>query len=144
MIESLFAICIRLYWLTEGVTEGYTWASHTRRITNKLIHPNNKSNGLMDYHGWRIFENICIWGSVIIASFLNISLKSFFLIGTGAWLIGTFCYECALNYVDTGTIYKPTNYKCYVLGYNIPWISGKSLWILFIAGLIVLIIGYVK
>ena len=116
ILEILFCLLIILYWFTEGVTEGYTWAKPKRRNENKLIHPNNKHNGIMDYHGWRIFENVGIWGTVITTFFLDVPLKSFLLLGIGAWFIGTFCYEAALNSVDKGTIYKPVDYKWHILG----------------------------
>ena len=102
----LFPLFIIMYWFSEGVTEGYTWAKPKRRNENKLIHPNNKSNGIMDYHGWRIFENLGIWGTVITAFFLDVPVKSFLLIGVGAWLIGSFLYESALNHIYYGKIWK--------------------------------------
>ena len=77
LLELLFCLSIILYWFSEGVTEGYTWAKPKRRKENKLIRPNHGTNGIIDYHGWRIFENLGIWGTVLCSFFLNISLKSF-------------------------------------------------------------------
>ena len=94
--EILFPLFIIMYWACEGVTEGYTFASAKRKIENKLIHPNNGSNGIMDYHAWRIFENLGIWGTVFSAFLMVTSLKSFILLGVGSWLIGTFCYEAIM------------------------------------------------
>ena len=37
-----------MYWACEGVTEGYTFASAARKKKNKLIHPNNGKNGIME------------------------------------------------------------------------------------------------
>ena len=83
ILEILLPLLIILYWFSEGVTEGYTWAKAKRRKENKLIHPNNGKNGIMDYHGWRIFENLGIWGTVITAYFMkpccDVPVKSFFL-----------------------------------------------------------------
>ena len=52
LLEILFCLLIVLYWFSEGVTEGWTWSTKKRKETNKLIHPNNKSNGIFDYHMW--------------------------------------------------------------------------------------------
>lgn len=140
VLETLFILAIILYWFAEGVTEGYTWANSKHKNENKLIHPNNKSNGIMDYHGWRLLENIGIWGSIAIAYFLTIPFKVAALLGVGAWLIGTFCYECALNHVNIGTCWKSKSYKWHILGYDIPWITGKSTLVLL--GLGILLIAY--
>ena len=61
ILQILFCLLIIIYWFSEGVTEGWTWSTKKRKETNKLIHPNNHNNGIMDYHGWRIFENVGIW-----------------------------------------------------------------------------------
>ena len=39
ILELLLPLFIILYWFTEGVTEGYTWAKPKRRKENKLIRP---------------------------------------------------------------------------------------------------------
>ena len=139
ILQILFPLFIIMYWFAEGVSEGWTWSSTLRKRTNKLIHPNNWSNGIMDYHGWRILENLGIWGTVVTAFFLDISIQSFFLLGIGAWFIGAFCYECSLNYVNKGTMYKPADYKWHILGYDIPWWGGKRIWILPTIGLVILL-----
>ena len=139
ILQILFPLFIIMYWFAEGVSEGWTWSTTLRKRTNKLIHPNNWSNGIMDYHGWRILENLGIWGTVVTAFFLDISIQSFFLLGIGAWFIGAFCYECSLNYVNKGTMYKPVNYKWHILGYDIPWWGGKKIFILPAIGLVVLL-----
>ena len=139
ILQIMFPLFIIMYWLAEGVSEGWTWSTTERKKINKLIHPNNHSNGIMDYHGWRILENLGIWGTVVTAFFLDISVQSFFLLGIGAWFIGAFCYECSLNYVNKGTMYKPVNYKWHILGYDIPWWGGKKIFILPAIGLVVLL-----
>ena len=141
ILETLFVLAIVLYWFAEGVTEGYTWASSKHRNENKLIHPNDKHNGIMDYHGWRLLENIGIWGAIAIAYFLIIPFKTAALLGVGAWLVGIFCYESALNYVDTGTPWKSKSYKWHILGYDIPWITGKSTLVLLGLGLLLIACG---
>jgi|TARA_R110000803_G_scaffold152135_1_gene217224 hypothetical protein len=143
ILSILFCLLIILYWFAEGVTEGWTWSTKARQNKNKLIHPNNKSNGIMDYHGWRILENVGIWGAVILAFFLSITIKQFLLLGVGSWFIGTFCYEAALNYVNKGTIYKPVGYKWHILGYDIPWWGGKRIYALPAIGLVILICGII-
>mgnify|MGYP006410894279 FL=1 len=77
ILEILFCLSIILYWTSEGVSEGFTWATKARKKSNKLIcHQFNRGEkGIFDYHAWRIFENIGIWGTVIIAFFLDITLK---------------------------------------------------------------------
>ena len=141
ILEILFPLFIIMYWFSEGVTEGYTWAKPKRRNENKLIHPNNKHNGIMDYHGWRIFENLGILGTVIIAFFLDITVKSFLLIGVGAWLIGSFLYESALNHIYYGKIWKPVDYKWHIFGKDIPWFGGKKSLVLVGLGLIIILLG---
>ena len=99
----------------------------------------------MDYHGWRIFENLGIWGAVITAYFMkpccSVPVKSFFLLGIGAWLIGSFLYESALNYICYGKIWKPVDYKWHIFGKDIPWFGGKKSLILVGVGLIIILLG---
>tara|TARA_R100000908_G_scaffold55644_2_gene30954 strand:+ start:379 stop:831 length:453 start_codon:yes stop_codon:yes gene_type:complete len=145
LLQILFCLFIVLYWVSEGVSEGYTWATKTRKKKNKLIctHMGKGDAGMFDYHAWRIFENMGIWGAVIIAFCLNISFNKFFLLGLGSWLIGTCLYEFALNYVNKNTIWKPIDFKWHILGYDIPWWGGKRVLALPVAGLIVLIYGII-
>tara|TARA_R100000750_G_C2279894_1_gene70783 strand:+ start:104 stop:544 length:441 start_codon:yes stop_codon:yes gene_type:complete len=143
ILETLFVLAIISYWFAEGVTEGYTWAKPKRRNENKLIHPNNKHNGLMDYHGWRLLENIGIWGAIAISYFLTISFKMAALLGVGAWFVGIFCYESALNHVDKGTLWKSKSYKWHILGYDIPWVTGKSTLVLLGIGLLLIAYGII-
>ena len=144
ILEILFPLFIIMYWFSEGVTEGYTWAKPKRRNENKLIHSNNKSNGIMDYHGWRIFENLGIWGTVITAFFLDVTVKSFLLIGVGAWLIGSFLYESALNHIYYGKIWKPVDYKWHIFGRDIPWFGGKKSLVLVGVGLLIISLGILE
>ena len=87
LVQILFCLSIILYWFSEGVTEGWTWSTKKRKETNKLIHPNNKSNGIFDYHMWRILENVGVWGTVILAFLMNASFSKFFWLGVGSWFI---------------------------------------------------------
>jgi len=132
MNELTFIVCIILYWFAEGVTEGYTWNRHDDLwLLDKL-----------DYHAWRIVENVGIWGAVIISMFLDFSFGLFWT-GVGAWLIGASIYEMTLNYIVFGTIYKPKDFKWHILGYNIKWITGKVVWVLFWVGVTILVYGVV-
>tara|TARA_S200000501_G_C20503873_1_gene603855 strand:- start:34 stop:495 length:462 start_codon:yes stop_codon:yes gene_type:complete len=146
ILQVLFPIFIILYWFSEGVSEGWTWANKTRQKKNKLIclHMGKGHAGMFDYHAWRIFENLGIWGTVIIGFLMggyDVSFKKFFFLGLGAWLIGTCLYEFALNYVNKNTIWKPIDFKWHILGYDIPWWGGKRVLALPVAGLLVLIYG---
>ena len=141
MWEILFPLFIIMYWFAEGVSEGWTWSTTLRKRTNKLIHPNNWSNGIMDYHGWRILENLGIWGTVVSAFLMESTLWSFGLIGVGAWLMGSFLYEAALNHVYYDTIWKPVDYRWHIFGYDIPWFGGKKSLILVGLGAVIILLG---
>jgi len=54
----------------------------------------------LDYHAWRLGENIGMVGS-IFSAFLFTSFCSLLLTFLGSWMIGYFVYERALNYVVT-------------------------------------------
>ena len=107
MIESLlFSITMVFYWLSEGCTEGYTWANKKRRKENKLIFGSitkGKKDGVgyLDYHAWRLGENIGMVGS-IFSAFLFSNIWSLLLTFGGSWMLGYFIYERALNYVCLG------------------------------------------
>jgi len=103
--QLLFTITMVTYWLSEGCTEGYTWAKSKRRKENKLIfgaiHKGKRDGvGYLDYHAWRLGENIGMVGS-IFSAFLFSSFWSLSLTFLGSWMIGYFVYERALNYVVT-------------------------------------------
>ena len=137
MIEYLFPLSVILYWISEGATEGYTWAGE-RRNTNKLIGGSHRKDALMDYHAWRILENVGIWGAVVIAFFLETTFLRMFLLGAGGWFMGTCFYEMALNYVASGTIYKKSSFKWHILGMDIPWVTGRGIWALLAVGVTLL------
>jgi len=99
--QLLFTITMVTYWLSEGCTEGYTWAKAKRRKENKLIFGSITDGvGYLDYHAWRLGENIGMVGS-IFSAFLFSSFWSLLLTFLGSWMIGYFVYERALNYVVT-------------------------------------------
>lgn len=99
------------YWLGEGATEGYTWASKKRRINNWFIKPGIHDNsnhknakGKYCYHTWRVLgENIGILGiavfSVLMGKF-GITGLDFVIITIGATLVGVFFYERVFNHIS--------------------------------------------
>ena len=100
-----------VYWFSEGCTEGYTWASKARRSKNALIFGSvNKKGkpsgqGFLDYHAWRLGENIGTVGCMLTAFTLGnvgVSFYSLVLVWLGSWMVGYFVYERALNYVCLG------------------------------------------
>ena len=101
--QILFTIAMVIYWLSEGCTEGYTWANKTRRKWNKLICGSigKGAKGKLDYHAWRLGENIGMVGS-IFSAFLFTSFWSLLLTFLGSWMVGYFVYERALNYICLG------------------------------------------
>ena len=118
--QILFTIAMVIYWLSEGCTEGYTWANKTRRKWNKLIcgSINSESKGKLDYHAWRLGENIgivgCIFSVLLIPSFWSLLLTF-----GGSWMLGYFVYERALNYVVSGDPFvKKSAY--HLMGITIP------------------------
>ena len=110
MIESLLlTLAMVTYWLSEGCTEGYTWANKEKRKTNKLIFGGiskgvRSGTGYLDYHAWRLGENIGMVGS-IFSAFLFTNFWSLLLVFIGSWMLGYFIYERALNYICIGTMF---------------------------------------
>ena len=107
--QLLFTITMVIYWLSEGCTEGYTWASKKERKENKLIFGSitkGKRDGVgyLDYHAWRLGENIGMVGS-IFSAFLFSSFWSLSLTFLGSWMVGYFVYERALNYICSGSAF---------------------------------------
>ena len=124
MIEQLlFTITMVTYWLSEGCTEGYTWASKKERKENKLIFGSitkGKRDGVgyLDYHAWRLGENIGMVGS-IFSAFLFSNIWSLLLTFGGSWMLGYFIYERALNYVVSGDPFVKKN-AYHLMGITIP------------------------
>ena len=54
MIDNIIFLFTLL--LIHGVREGYTWASSLLRTSIWFSR--------IDYHGWRAFEYLCIWGAL--------------------------------------------------------------------------------
>jgi len=121
--ELAFVIFMLIYWLSEGCTEGYTWAKGDRRKQNKLIFGQitngvHSGNGMLDYHAWRLGENIGMVGCIFSAYYIE-SLWSIGFTFIGSWMLGYFIYERALNYVCLGKSFtKKGTWK--MMGIELP------------------------
>ena len=118
--EILLFMFLCLYHFAEGCTEGYTWATPTRRKKNKLIQGRmGEGAAFIDYHGWRYGENIGIFCSVIIGFYIP-TCTDLILTLLGGWLVGSFMYERALNYVVRGELFKQDKTEYHIMGLVIP------------------------
>ena len=118
--EILLFIFLCLYHFAEGCTEGYTWAKPTRRKKNILIQGRmGEGAAYIDYHGWRYGENIGIFFSVIIGFYIP-TCTDLILTLLGGWLVGSFMYERALNYVVRGDLFKQDKTEYHIMGLVIP------------------------
>ena len=64
-------------------------------------------------------ENIGIFGSIVSAFFISGLLNFFLFLGAG-WLIGSFVYERALNYVYCGSIWDSKKTEYHIMGFVFP------------------------
>jgi hypothetical protein len=118
--EILLFIFLCLYHFAEGCTEGYTWAKPTRRKKNILIQGRiGEGAAYIDYHGWRYGENIGIFFSVMIGFYIP-TCTDLILTLLGGWLVGSFMYERALNYVVRGELFKQDKTEYHIMGLVIP------------------------
>jgi len=103
----LFIVFNLWYWIAEGATEGFTWATRSRRMNNKLIKPGKhddpeykKARGAFCYHTWRSMgENVGIFCIGITATQIKLPILEFILLFAAATLIGIFIYERVFNYI---------------------------------------------
>ena len=147
-MELNFLLFMVVYWLSEGCTEGYTWANAKRRKSNKLIFGSvNKKGkpsgqGILDYHSWRLGENIGTVGC-ILAGFtlgvIDVNFYSFVLICLGSWMVGYFVYERALNYVCFDDAFKVKG-EYHLMNITIPR-SNKFDWGVCILGFVIFYLG---
>ncbi len=123
MWDIAFIISMWVYWFSEGCTEGYTFASSKRRKENKLICGRiGEGVAKVDYHAWRLGENIGMVGAIAFA-FLSLSEPlNFAMILAGSWLTGTWIYERALNYVFCGKVWDESKTEYHLLG----WVIKRS------------------
>jgi len=115
VIKFIFLFFFIIYWISEGCTEGYTWANSQRRLDNKLIcNRLGNGKGIMDYHAWRYGEDIGILGAILCAIFFD-SFLSLLLMSIGTAWIGTFIYERVLNYIVYNKLF-PQKPDFHILG----------------------------
>jgi len=113
----LFHLGLLLYFIGEGLTEGFTWANFDRRLKNRLIqhHWKGCGKGIFCYHSVRVcLENfgqlLFIFGLYIGTINLN------FLFILSRIFIGVFIYERFFNYVVYNKIFpQKGNYKIFNL-----------------------------
>ena len=148
ILELCFLFFMVVYWFSEGCTEGYTWANAKRRKSNSLIFGSvNKKGkpsgvGLLDYHGWRLGENIGMVGCILAGSTLGtigVSFYSFALVWLGSWMIGYFVYERALNYICFDDAFKLKG-DYHLMKITIPR-SNKFDWAVCILGFVIFYLG---
>ena len=138
----LFILLIWLYWFAEGATEGYTWADKNQRMENAIIKGGTNGNGILDYHSWRFFEVLGIYGATLLGILAIRKDPTFIWTGIGSILSGMFIYERVLNYVDTGTIFKEPGWLFYIGGLKIPRYSWQDI-TLFIFGIGFIVTGII-
>jgi len=139
----VFVLLILLYWFSEGATEGYTWADKEQRMENVIIKGGAKGNGILDYHGWRFFEVLGIYGATLLGIFSIRRDPTFIWTGFGAILAGMFVYERVLNYVDKGILFKEPGWVFYIGGLEIPRHPLQDITLL-IVGISLIAIGYIR
>ena len=139
----LFILLIWLYWFAEGATEGYTWADKTQRMENMIIKGGTVGIGILDYHSWRFFEVLGIYGATLLGIFSVRRDPTFIWTGVGAILSGMFIYERVLNYVDTGTIFKEPGWIFYIGGLKFPRYPWQDITLL-IVGISLIAVGYIR
>jgi hypothetical protein len=122
MFEILFLLGMWIYWLSEGCTEGYTFASSKRRKENKLICGRiGEGVAKVDYHAWRLGENVGMIMAIAGAYLLSTEMFTlkFAMLLAGSWLTGTWIYERALNHVFSNDLF-PKKSPYHLLGLTFP------------------------
>lgn len=123
----LAMVGVLLYFIGEGITQGFTFASKQRRKSNPIVRNTYKrlegEKGFLTYHGVRIFiENLGMLLVLISAFFININffMYAWFLLGwTG---IGLFIYERMFNLVSYGELFpKKANYDLNKINFKRTW-----------------------
>ena len=146
----LFVVFMLVYWLSEGCTEGYTWANKKRRTNNSLIFGAMKKGkpdgkGVLDYHAWRLGENIgnvgCMLTAYTLGKWCDFGFYELVSVWLGSWMMGYFIYERALNYVCLGSAFASKGPRK-MMHISIER-SNKFDWGVFVIGCILVLLPYV-
>ena len=141
--EILLFMFLCLYHFAEGCTEGYTWAKPTRRKQNKLIQGRmGEGAAFIDYHSWRYGENIGIFFSVIIGFYIS-TCTDLILTLLGGWLVGSFLYERALNYIVQGDLFKQDKTAYHIMGLVIPRYRWQD-WLALVIGVALFMLALIR
>ena len=103
--EIALAAALIVNQTAQGFIEGWIWADPEKKVNNEfiVIHK-GKGNGVLDYHAWRLVENVGQL-SAVVAAFHVGDVASLASAGIGGWLMANFFYERALNIVDFGELF---------------------------------------
>jgi len=121
MLIAMYSIVL-VFWFASGVVEGYKWSTPKRLNSNRLIYKEKDgfTKAKLGYHAWRLIQVTAVLAGPIVAS-KTTTLPLVLYVGA-SWLVGTFLYERALDYVSVG-YYFPK--KTYILqGWELkrrPW-----------------------
>lgn len=118
---------IILYFMGQGMTQGFTFSTPKRRKENKLIRNQYKrrdnQKGFFSYHAVRVLmQNLGMAFVVIGTFFIKVTFLRFtwWVIGWG--LIGLFLYERFFNAVSYGILFPKKD------DYDLKKISFKRTW----------------
>jgi hypothetical protein len=142
MLVLILIFSILVYYIGEGITEGYTFASPSRKKHNNLIKSNayTYGNGALGYHAWRWVENAGILGAFIAIFFLDISLLRLMMIIVGSAIFSWLPYQMCLWHVTENKLLIPGT--VYMVG---PFMINRPIWlfpVFGIAGLIIMISSF--
>lgn len=116
MGQLLITFGLFTYLFAIGLREGYTWASHQRRLTNGIISGGSK----IDYHAWRHIESIGVWIAAGGVLFSELPLGWLALYFWSSWQMGHFFYRIALKKVTTNEWFAPVEDDYHLLGFVLP------------------------
>jgi len=131
------------YWIGEGATEGFTWASEERRLQNKLIRSGKVAGcGIACYHTWRVLgENVGILGIILSTYFWHPPISQLLIKLTGATLTGIFFYERVFNYISYNRLFPKKSDWDFLNGLIViprhPWQD----WIFLFVGILIITLG---
>lgn len=101
--KEFFTLFSMMYWISEGVTEAFTWSNDKIRINNSLVFSEwaelhgKLVQGLAGYHTWRYGEMTGIFGMMVMYKHVN---NNWFVIGIT--LLSWFMYQRMLGITRKG------------------------------------------